>query len=174
MHDSRYQMYWELTTKEGLAAKQERLAAAERIKQAREAATLDSVAVGEQQPEVEHGFVGEDTESGEFQGRRWRHGRRFQYTLDLHGASSAELVVTYSGGDRNRNFDVFANDTLLATERLNAEKPGEFFERHYPLPAGVVSAAANGRVTIRFSANTGSLAGGVFDVRLMRPARPAN
>ncbi len=150
LHDSRYQMYWELTTKEGLLAKRERRAATERLKLAREAATLDSVAVGERQPEVEHGFVGEDTESGEFQGRRWRHGRRFQYTLDLHGASAAELAVTYSGWDRDRNFNVFANDTLLATERLKGEKPGEFFEQLYPLPAGVISAAANGRVTIRF------------------------
>jgi uncharacterized protein len=174
LHDSRYQMYWELTTKEGLLAKQEQVAAAERFKLAREAATLDSVAVGEQQPEVEHGFVGEDTESGEFQGRRWRHGRRFQYTLDLHGASAAELAVTYSGWDRNRNFDIFADDTLLATERLKGEKPGEFFERRYPLPVGVISATANGRVTIRLSAHPGSLAGGVFDVRLMRPATTAN
>jgi hypothetical protein len=167
-------MYWELTTKEGLLARQERRAATERIELAREADTLDSVAVGEQQPEVEHSFVGEDTESGEFQGRRWRHGRRFQYTLDLHGASAAELAVTYSGWDRDRNFDVLANDTLLATERLNGEKPGEFFERRYPLPAGVISATANGRVTIRFSAHRGSLAGGVFEVRLMRPATTAN
>ena len=174
LHDSRYQMYWELTTKEGLAARQERRAAMELLKLAREAATLDSVAVGEQQPEAEHSLVGEDTESGEFQGRRWRHGRRFQYTLDLHAASAAELAVTYSGGDRNRSFEVFVNDTLLATEHLNAEKPGEFFERRYPIPPAVISAAPNGRVTIRFSARPGSLAGGVFDVRLMRPATTAN
>jgi hypothetical protein len=174
LHDSRYQMYWELTSKQELLAKQDRLAAAERLKLAREAATLDSVAVGEQQPEVEHALVGEDTQSGEFQGRRWRHGRSFQYSFDLHGATAAELVVTYSGSDRDRKFDVFANETLLATERMNAEKPGELFERHYPLSAGVVSAATKSRVIIRFSAHAGSLAGGVYDVRLMRPTPAAN
>jgi hypothetical protein len=163
-------MYWELTTKEGLVARQERRAATERLKLDREANTLDSVAVGEQQPEVEHGLVGEETESGEFQGRRWRHGRQFQYTLDMRGARAAELAVTYWGGDRDRNFDVFANDTLLATERLNGEKPGEFFERRYPLPASVISSNANGRATIRFSARPGSLAGGIFELRLMQPA----
>ena len=174
LHDSRYQMYWELTTKEGLMGKQERRAVTERLKLAREAVTLDSVAVGEQQPEVEHGLVGEETESDEFQGRRWRHGRRFQYTLDLHGAGAAELAVTYFGGDRDRYFDIFADNTLLASERLKGEKPGEFFERRYPLPAGVLSLIANSRVTILFSAHPGSLAGGVFDVRLMRPATTAN
>jgi hypothetical protein len=173
LHDSRYQMYWELTTKAGLAARQEHRSATERLKIAREAATLDSVAIGEQQPEVEHGFSGEETESGEFQGRRWRHGRRFQYTLDTHGASGADLAVTYFGGDRDRKFDVFANDTLLASERLNGEKPGEFVERCYPVPAGVLSSNANGRVAIRFSARPGSLAGGIFELRLMRPATAA-
>jgi hypothetical protein len=173
LHDSRYQMYWELTSKEGLRVKQERLAAAERTKLAREAATLDSVAIGEQQPEVEHAFAGEETESGEFQGRHWRHGRRFQYTLDLRGASAADLVVTYYGSDRNRQFDVLVNDTLLATEHLDGEKPGEFFERRYQLPETVISAGAHARLTIRFSAHAGSLAGGVFDVRLMRPVTPA-
>jgi hypothetical protein len=62
----------------------------------------------------------------------------------------------------------------LATEGLKGEEPGEFFERRYPIPAGVISAAPNGHVTIRFSARPGSLAGGVFDVRLMRPATTTN
>jgi DUF1680 family protein len=171
LHDARYQMYWELTTKERIAARKERLVAEERAKLEREAATIDSVAVGEQQPEVEHAFVGEETESGEFQGRRWRHGRRFQYTFDLRGATAADLAVTYSGWDRDRNFDIFANDTLLATERLKGAKPGEFFDQRYPLPTSLIAAATNGRVTIRFSAHTNSKAGGVFDVRLLRPGR---
>ncbi|HLP78536.1 MAG TPA: glycoside hydrolase family 127 protein, partial [Candidatus Paceibacterota bacterium] len=177
LHDARYQMYWELTTADGLAAKKERLAAEERIKLAREAATIDSVAIGEQQPEVEHAFSGEGSESGQFQGRRWRRGRQFQYTLDLRGASAADLAVTYSGRDRGRNFDIFANDKLLATERLTGAKPDGFIEQRYPLPPSIISAATNGRVTIRFSAQTNSLAGGVFDLRLLRSqggATPAN
>jgi hypothetical protein len=36
LHDQRYQMYWELTTKEELAAKRERLAAEERAKATRQ------------------------------------------------------------------------------------------------------------------------------------------
>lgn len=172
LHDARYQMYWQLMTKEDIASRRQRLAAAERVKQAREAATLDAVAVGEQQPEVEHGFTGESVRSGEFQDRRWRHGRWFQYTLDLRGEKAAELAVTYSGSDRGRQFDVLANGTLLATERLDGSRPGEFFEKRYPLPPAVINAAKDGRVIIRFAGRDGSLAGGVFDVRLMRPANP--
>lgn len=172
LHDARYQMYWQLTTKEALAARQQRLAAEERAKQAREAATLDAVAVGEQQPEVEHDFIGEGVQTGEFEGRRWRHGRSFQYTLDLRGEKAAVLAVTYSGSDRGRAFDLLVNGTLVATERLNGSRPGEFFEKRYPLPPAVISAAKDGHVIVRFVGRGASLAGGVYDVRLMRETKP--
>ncbi|HRZ47626.1 MAG TPA: glycoside hydrolase family 127 protein [Candidatus Paceibacterota bacterium] len=172
LHDMRYQIYWQLTTKDAIASRRERLAADERARQSRETATLDAVAVGEQQPEVEHNFTGEGVETGEFQGRRWRHGRSFQYAFDLRDEKAADLAVTYSGWDRGRQFDVLANGTLLATERPDGSRAGEFFEKRYSLPAAALDAAKNGRVMIRFVGRDGSLAGGVFDVRLMRPAKP--
>jgi DUF1680 family protein len=168
LHDQRYQMYWQLTTQAGLLARQERLASEERAKAAREAATLDWVAVGEQQSEVEHAFRGEAVETGEFQGRRWRHGHAFQYSLDCRGSQAVELAVTYSGGDRGRVFDVFAGDKLLATERLTGGQPGRFFERRYRIPSEAVQALDKGLLAIRFVGREASLAGGVFDVRLMR------
>jgi len=168
LHDARYQMYWEATTREGLAVRQEQLAAGERARAAREAATLDRVTPGEQQPEVEHAFQGEETETGLYNGRHWRHGRQFQYTLDAHGEKAAVLSVTYSGSDSGRTFDLFANDTLIATQNLVAEKLGEFVEKLYVIPPAVLAAAPGGRVTIKFVARK-SLAGGVFDVRLLRP-----
>ena len=168
LHNTRYQMYWEVTSRAGLALRRERLATAERARAAREAATLDWVAPGEQQPEVEHAYQGVDTESGIHNGRRWRHGRQLQYTLNAHGAQAAVLSVTYSGNDAGRSFDIFANDTLIATQDLVAEKPGEFVEKLYAIPVAVLASAADGRVTIRFVAKA-QLAGGVFDVRLLRP-----
>lgn len=168
LHDTRYQMYWQLTTKEALAAQRERLAAEERARAAREARTLDWVAPGEQQPEVEHGFIGEGTETGLHQGRRWRHGRWFQYTLNTRGETAAELVVTYWGGDRDRTFEIRANGVLLAVEKLTGARPGEFFEQRYSIPDAVLAAAPDGRVQVRFTAQTG-LAGGIFDLRLMKP-----
>jgi DUF1680 family protein len=167
LHNARYQMYWQLTTKAQLAVTKERLAAEERAKVTRDANTLDRVAPGEQQSEVEHDLVGERIETGIFEGRRWRHGRSFQYTLDTRNEKAVALAVTYSGWDRNRRFDVLANGKLLATEHLDGSRPGQFLEKHYPLSAEVLTTATNGRVTFTFSAPTG-LAGGVFDVRLMK------
>lgn len=167
LQESRYQIYWEITTKEALAERQARLAAEERAKLARDAATLDRVAIGEQQPESDHALTGENMESGTFNGRRWRHGRWFQYTLDSRGEKSIDLAVTYSGGDNGRTFDILANGVLLATETLKAEKPGEFFERRYPLPPEVFTAAKEGRITIKFIAKTW-VAGGIYDLRLLK------
>lgn len=167
LHEARYQMYWEVTTREGIAARQEQLAAAERARAAREAATLDSVSPGEQQPEVEHAYQGEGTESGIYNGRHWRHGRTIQYTLSTRGEKAPVLAVTYSGSDSGRQFDILANGTLLATQELVGEKFGEFIEKQYAIPAAVVASAPDGRVTIRFVAKK-VLAGGLFDVRLLR------
>jgi len=171
LHDQRYQMYWQLTTEEGLAERRERLAAIERAKAAREAATLDSIAVGEQQPEVEHDLKGEGMESGEHNGRRWRHGVWIQYTLDPRGAKEVVLAVTYSGDDRGREFDILVNGTVIATQQLTGENPNHFIEKQYPIPSDILQAAGDGRLTVRFTAKQ-RLAGGLYDVRLLKPGAP--
>jgi len=170
LHERRYQIYWELTSREKIAAKKERLATEERARAAREAATIDQVSVGEQQPEVEHEFKGERTETGINEGRRWRHGSWFQYTLDTHGESAVDIEVTYWGGDRGRKFDILVNGKRIASEELKGVKPGEFFAKRYSIPESVLKAASNGRVTVKFVA-TQWLAGGVYDVRLLRPEK---
>lgn len=167
LHDSRYQMYWQLETAEGLAQRRKALAAIERSRATLQAATLDSVAVGEQQSEVEHDFAGEETETGLHQGRRWRHGKWFEYTLDTQGETAVDLVVTYWGGDSGRRFQILANGRLIAEETLTGTHPGEFFAKRYPLPTDVLHAASDGRISLRFVA-THWLAGGVYDVRLLK------
>ena len=169
LHDARYQMYWQLTTKDELVAKREHLAAEERAKALREANTLDRVAPGEQQPEVEHDFTGEKTDTGLRNGRRWRGGEWFQYVLSSRGEKSVELAVTYWGGDAGRRFDILVNGEPLATESLDNSQPNQFFEKHYSIPAKILANAANGRITIKFCAKPGSGVGGIYDVRLMKP-----
>lgn len=173
LHERRYQMYWELTTAERIAARKEKLAAEERARQAREAATIDWVAVGEQQPEVEHDLQGQGMETGVHNGRRWRHGSWIQYTLDPKGAREVVLSVTYSGDDRDREFDILVNGTRIATQKLTGEKPNHFIEKRYPIPANIFEAADNGRLTVRFTVKQW-LAGGLYDVRLLRPDASEN
>ncbi|RYG16812.1 glycosyl hydrolase, partial [bacterium] len=150
LQESRYQMVWNVTTKEKIAAQRARLAEEERAKLARDAATIDRVAVGEQQPEVDHQMTGDGLETGTYNGRRWRHGRTIQYTLNLHGEQAADLEVTYSGDDAGRTFGLYVGDVLVATQELKGEKRGGFFEVRYGLSAAALATAENGRLTVRF------------------------
>ncbi len=171
-HDMRYQMYWQLLNRDELASRQQRIAAAERAKAALEANTLDSVAVGEQQPEVEHDFSGEKVNSDLRDGRRSRWGNWFQYTLNSRGEKAAELLVTYWGGERDRSFEILANGTVIATEQLASTQPRQFFEKRYTVPASVLAAAKDGKVVIRFAAKPGAVTGRIYDLRLMRATAP--
>ncbi len=171
LHERRYQMYWQLTNAEQIAAKKEKLAAEERARTAREAATLDSIAVGEQQPEVDHDLKGEGMESGIHNGLRWRHGVWIQYTLDPRGAREVILAVTYSGDNRGREFDILVNGTVIATQRLTGKKPNHFIEKRYPISSEILQTAGNGRLTVRFTVKR-RLAGGLYDVRLLKPGAP--
>lgn len=171
LHDSRYQMYWESATLGDLAARKKQLEREERARLARDAATVDLVVAGEQQPETEHEFQGRNTESGLHNGRHWRHGSEFQYTLNSRNKKDLSVMVTYSGDDAGRSFDIFANEVLIATQTLTGEKRGDFVDKFYPLPSAVFEKARDGRVLIRFAAKKG-LAGGVYEVRLLQSLRP--
>ena len=167
LQDSRYQMYWGVTTKEGLADRDARLAAEESTKLARESATLDSIAPGEQQPEVDHAFSGVGSNTGLFNGRRYREGAQFQYSLNPHDNKEVDLAVTYWGDDRGRSFDILVNGTVLTTEHLDGPRPGEFYEKHYPLPTNALVGAPRGIITVKFIAKQW-VAGGIYDIRLMK------
>jgi len=52
---------------------------------------------------------------------------------------------------------------------LNNPKPNQFFVQRYAIPTKALAAANDGRVTVKFSGQSGSAVGGVYDVRLMKP-----
>jgi len=54
----------------------------------------------------------------------------------------------------------------LATQTLDNDKPGEFFDTAYPLPEKLLKGKK--KITVRFQAHPGNFAGGIFDARIMR------
>lgn len=169
LHDSRYVVYWPHSTPEAYEA--DRIAATEmeRDRLALEAQTIDHVAPGEQQPEADHFFAGEGTEAGIHNGRHWRHASGwFSYNLRDPDAEAAVLRVTYYGLDRDRTFDITMNGVPVATVALDGSRGDDFYTVDYPVPAAALAAADGGTLVTRFEAHAGSVAGGIYGVRLLR------
>ncbi|PAP75046.1 glycoside hydrolase family 127 protein [Rubrivirga marina] len=165
LHDSRYVIYWPQATEAEYQARLDSIAAAAREQELLDARTVDQVTPGQQQPEVEHNFAGEGTESGYFRGGYWRHASGwFSYEFADPEAEAAVLRVTYSGGDSGRTFDILINDVRIETVTSTGH-PDAFFHVDYPIPDE--ARRSDGVLVTRFQAHPGSMAGGVFDVRIL-------
>ncbi len=175
VHDQRHAVYWDLFTKQSWAEREAELRAdQERLRQL-EARTVDRLAIGEMQPERDHQLEGENTTSGENLGRKWRHatdGGWFGFRLQCEAGVAHELLVTYWGSDAgNRQFDIVVNGRKLATQVLERNVPGQFFDVAYAIPAELTQGREH--VTVRFQAQPDKLAGGVYGVRLLRAGAAA-
>ncbi|MBN2761705.1 MAG: glycoside hydrolase family 127 protein [Bacteroidales bacterium] len=169
IHEARYMVYWPVITPDSLEKRNIAMQEKEKERLALEALTLDQVATGEQQPEVEHNFKGEDTESGIYEGRHWRHARGwFSYDLKNTNREGRILRVTYSGWDQGRSFDIMLNNMLLLTVKSDESKGNRFFDVDYPIPQAILDSLQNDVLNVKFIAREGSVAGGVYYIRLLR------
>jgi uncharacterized protein len=169
-HDARYMVYWRTTTPEAYPAVIEEIEAQERRHLALESRTLDRVTPGEQQPEVEHAFSGEDTKTGFHLGRHYRDtGRFIAYRLKAPASEQGlEILLTFSGADRNEGFKLLVNERELATIRLDGKRPDEFVDVAVPVPTDLSSAAPNG-LTVKLVAGA-QRTGRLFGLRLLKAA----
>lgn len=169
LHDSRYIMYWQTTTSEALQQEQERLKAKEQEAMALEERTIDRIDTGQQQPESDHNFKGENTEAGVHMDRHWRHARGwFSYELNDPKQEAKSIRITYSSGDLGREFDIMVNDQLLSSVKLEGNQNSSFYDIDYPLSEEVLKHSKNGKIKLTFKAAPNSIAGGVFYIRLLR------
>jgi uncharacterized protein len=169
VHDARYVMYWRTVTPEGYTAVVENLARKEQVRLELEARTLDAVAPGEQQPEVEHRFAGEDSRTGSDHGRHWRDaGRWFGYDLRSEPGVPVDLIVTYAAWERGRKFDLEVNGHVIASVELEGRDQDRFVDAVYSIPHGIGRAAEGSILRVRFVAKDGARTASVYGVRLVR------
>ncbi|MFC0250642.1 beta-L-arabinofuranosidase domain-containing protein [Massilia consociata] len=168
LHDSRYTMYWQHSTPANLQRMQAGNAAREADRLALDALTVDQVAPGEQQPESDHFFKGEGVDAGVNNGRHWRHASKwFSYELKDPKGEAKLLRLTFARADAGRRFDIEVNGVRLAEVALRGDAAQEFYTVDYPLPASVVQAKP-AILSVRFVARPGSVAGGLYGLRLLR------
>lgn len=169
IHDARYMLYWPVSTLDKIKTSQNALREQEELKLSLEAATVDQIAPGEQQPESDHGFMGDKTETGVFRDKHWRDAKGwFSYELRNPEKGARKLRLTYYGGDKNRNFDIYINDFLIKTVVLDGSLGNEFVEVDYSLPQEVIDKASGKPLKLKFVAHPGSVAGGIYYIRLLK------
>lgn len=174
IYEEHYAVYFPLLSAAEWEAREGELRAEAEAARLRDAATLDQVAPGFQQPEVDHAFAHEGSEIENFGGRKGRlakDGGWFSYTLRCAGEPAA-LVLTYWGGVwHERAFDLLVDGEALAEQRLLTNRPGDFFERVVAIPAALT--AGREKITLRIAARAADIAGAVYGVRLVRAAEAA-
>ena len=76
------------------------------------------------------------------------------------------LLLTYIGDDKDREFDILANDSKIATVKWDGGEPGKFYDKEYLIPAELIRDKK--RITIKIEANYGKTAGRIFGCRTIR------
>lgn len=169
-HNRRYTVYFDLFTPDQWRQKEDKYKAEQERLRILEENTIDFFQPGEMQPERDHEFRGENVETGAFDDKKWRHavnGGWFSIVMKTLPQTPLELRVTYWGGDAgNREFDIFADNVKIATQRLENNRPNEFYDEIYVLPADLTK--GKNKITIRFQAHPKKMAGGVYGVRLVK------
>lgn len=170
IYEEQYAVYFPLLTAIEWAERESGLRMERKRQQQIEAGTLDAVAPGYQQPEVEHGLSCERSEIEDFADRKCRLARDggwFSYNLKCDPIEPLSLVITYWGGVwHKRVFDVLLDGQPIAIEELLTNRPGEFFDQVFALPESLTTGKR--QVTVRFQSRPGDIAGGVFGISLMK------
>ncbi|MDO3387260.1 glycoside hydrolase family 127 protein [Gilvimarinus sp. SDUM040013] len=168
VHQSRYMLYWPYSTPQNVDQLREQKAVAEAQMLELEAITVDKVAPGEQQPESDHFFKGSQSEAGVHLNRHWRHAHDwFSYQLNDQELQAKTLRITYFGGDVGREFAIEFNGETLAEVKLPEGKGANFYTVDYPISKEALRKSENGKHLLKFIAAEGSVAGGIYGVRLL-------
>lgn len=165
LYNSRYVLYWPYTSKAGLAAMKDSMRRVEEAKLKLDAITVDRITAGEQQPENDHSYKGENTWTGTYKDKHFRTARDwFTYTLKNPSNSAQTLLVTYRKAD-NRAFDVYLDGTKLSPARLGNVDSNGFYTAEFDVPA---SAKQKQNMEISFRAEKHSQTEDVFEIRLIK------
>ena len=168
-HHQRYNLYWSVYSPDEWARQKAALADEQRARAALDARTVDEFRPGEQQSEVDHQLLSDNSRTGDAQDRHWRDaaGGWFSFVLKVDPSAAMELACTYWGGEVGaRTFDILVNDAVVGTQTLNSQHPGQFFDVVYPIPAALMQGKQ--AVTVKFQAKPANIAGGLFGCRTLR------
>lgn len=161
----RYSVYWNLMSSKAWQQFANSNAVAE-------AGVIDQVSIGDPTSEAAHNLVATHSNTGTYGGLNWRDATgSFSYTMGVLSNMAVSVACTYWGSDSgSRVFDILVNGTIIATQTLTNNVPGQFFTVQYAIPAALTAGKTN--VTVLFQARAGNTAGGVFGLQTVTMADP--
>jgi DUF1680 family protein len=169
IYNRRYSIYWDLFNEHDWDVKKTEYNAEQLRNKKLKEAEIDFVQPGEMQPERNHNFKGEKSSAGSFKERASRDTRGGWFSFDLKTItdSPVALVVDYWGGFPGaKTFDILAENKIIATENITNKKDGQFISVQYDIPEELIRGKS--KLTIRFQAKPGNMAGPVFGVRIIK------
>jgi len=174
IHDARYMLYWMVLSHADYQGYLDSLAAVEKEQLALQKRTVDFVAPGEQQPEVDHAMMMKNSHTGNFEDAFWRDAKNegyFSYLMTTQGETDLSLRVRYWGAEwGNRKFDIYVDkQKLLTVDNTGKWNESTFKDETYPIPATLLQGKK--QVRIKFQALPGNTAGAVYYIRLVRPEK---
>lgn len=132
---------------------------------------VDEVKLGDADSEAAHDLASRNSGSGPILGKVVRdasHGGFFSYSMQVDPVLPMCLDCTYWGNDANgRRFDILVDDQVIATQALQFNDPGHFFDVIYQIPQRLTRGRA--KVTVVFQAYPRQTAGGLFGLKMLRP-----
>ncbi len=170
MYNQYYSVYFDFFTNEAFAQRQSAYEAEKKAQQEIEERTIDNFRIGEMQPERDHNlFATEKSYTDEAIGRMGREARNenyFMFDMKVQSGITNNLLLTLLGDDKDRKFDIFVDDILIATETWKGGVTGKFYDKIYPIPNELIKNKTT--VKIKIAANYGRTAGRIFGVRILK------
>lgn len=163
--EKRYIIYFPYTNLENLDARAKAIKMNEIEKTRLEQETVDLVNTGEQQPESDQGFKGEDTDNGIFQDRHFRNGKGwFSYNLNNKALNGKKIRLTLYGNEKNKAFSIFVNQVIIARVKLDGSKGNVFYTQDFEIPQALVKP----QLEVKLQADAGAEIASIFEVRLVK------
>ena len=166
IRDSRYMLYWPVAKPGEVADREKELAAQDKEVLRMSLRTIDDIAPGEQQPEVDHALQSKNSTTGIFENRHWRSaaGGFFSYTLKMD-PKAKWLSITCNEEDKANGITVYMNDKKLSPAETVKSKKNKFYSVDFAVPDSLKDSVS---VTIRFVAEKEPAPTRIFGIRLMK------
>ncbi|MGE4586198.1 MAG: beta-L-arabinofuranosidase domain-containing protein [Mangrovibacterium sp.] len=169
-HDRRYSVYFDLFNSQQWNQYEEEYKTSQRKNKKMDKMTIDFFQLGEMQPERNHNYKDKKAWVNEFKHKHYREADRggwFSFEMGVYAGQPMELAFEYWGGfPGSRTFDIFIDDTKIATENISNDKPGEFFYKYYEIPDKLT--VNGGKIKVKLVPHDGHRAGPLFSARTMK------